>query len=151
MSGEAIVVELVSIVANNGNYLLNIGPKADGTIPEAQRRNLLDAGEWIKSHGDGIFGTQYWRVTQHSGQFRYATKPNAFFIHHIGQPGQVVTVTDPVPWMEGDVVTIVGGSMDGTTLNASKNQDGNFVINLSDELIGSDKYVWTFKITYATA
>jgi alpha-L-fucosidase len=151
MTGEDIVIDLVSIVANNGNYLLNIGPKKDGSIHEAQRRNLLDAGEWVNTHGDGIFGTHYWSLSQHSGPFRFLTKPDAFFIHHVGQPGQVVTVSEPVPWMEGDAVTILGGTMDGTTLDASKNEDGNFIINLSDDLIGSDKYVWTFKITYATA
>jgi alpha-L-fucosidase len=90
-------------------------------------------------------------VAQHPGQFRYATKPDEFFIHHLGQPGQVVIVTDPVPSMLGDVVTIIGGSRDGTILDAPKNRVGNFVINLRDDLIGSDKYVWTFKVNYATA
>lgn len=151
MDGEEIVIELVSIVANNGNYLLNIGPKKDGSIHEQQRRSLTDAGEWIRSHEDAIFGTNYWSTIQHSGSFRYVQKPEAFFIHHIGQPGSQVTVSDPVPWLDGDKVTVVGGSQDGAVIEASKNSDGNLVLNLTDDMVNGDKYVWTFKITYATA
>lgn len=150
MTGEDIVVDLISIVANNGNYLLNMGPKADGTIPNPQRRSLLDAGEWIKGHGEGIFGTSYWNTTQHSGSFRYTTKPDAFYIHHVGQPGGQVVVGDMVPWLAGDEVTVVGGSQDGAKLEASKNSDGELVINPNDDVVNGDKYVWTFKITYAT-
>lgn len=150
MTGEEIVVDIVDIVANNGNYLLNIGPRQDGSIPEAQRRNLLDAGEWIHAHEDAIFGTRYWSVARHSGQFRFMTKPDAFFIHHVGEPAAQLTVGEPVPWMKGDVVTIVGGTQDGAVVDASRNEDGDFVMNLSEDAIKGDKYVWTFKITYAT-
>lgn len=48
---------LVSTVANNGNLLLNIGPKADGTIPAEQVRRLEILGEWLSVNGVGIFGT----------------------------------------------------------------------------------------------
>lgn len=150
MSGEEIVIELVSIVANNGNYLLNIGPKKDGSIHEPQRRSLTDAGEWIRSHEDAIFGTHYWSTIQHSGSFRYVQKPEAFFIHHIGQPGSQVTISDPVPWVAGDVVTVVGGSQDGAVIDTSKNDDGDFVLNLTEDMVNGDKYVWTFKIAYST-
>ena len=45
LTGEEIVQDLVNNVVNNGNYLLNIGPKNDSSIAEQQRINLLDAGE----------------------------------------------------------------------------------------------------------
>lgn len=72
------------------------------------------------------------------------------FIHHVGQPGRQLKVEQPVPWVEGDVVTVVGGSRDGDVLNVSKDSDGNFLINLNEEQINGDRYVWTFKVTYAT-
>ena len=49
---------LVGTVANNGNLLLNIGPKADGTIPEEQVKRLKILGVWLKVNHDGIYGTR---------------------------------------------------------------------------------------------
>lgn len=49
---------LVGTVANNGNLLLNIGPKADGTIPEEQVKRLLELGRWLEVNGEGIYGTR---------------------------------------------------------------------------------------------
>ena len=48
---------LVETVSNNGNLLINIGPKADGTIPEEQVNRLKDMGKWLKVNGEGIYGT----------------------------------------------------------------------------------------------
>lgn len=149
LTGEEIVKDLVNNIVNNGNYLLNIGPKHDGSIPEQQRLNLADAGEWIKSHGEGIFGTRYWPTTQVSGSLRFAVKPNAFYIHHVGNPSTKLTIEEPVPWLEGDVVTAVGGAADGTVLEVAR-EDGKLVIQLPEEVIEGDKYIWTFKVEYAS-
>ena len=58
-SPDALVDELVDIVSKNGNLLLNIGPKPDGTIPEEQRRILLEIGDWLSVNG---YGAKPWRV-----------------------------------------------------------------------------------------
>jgi alpha-L-fucosidase len=50
LSGAGIVALLTEVVAKGGHLLLDIGPAADGTIPDLQRRPLLEAGEWIRSH-----------------------------------------------------------------------------------------------------
>ncbi|KAI1046867.1 hypothetical protein LB505_009725 [Fusarium chuoi] len=147
LSGEEIVKTLVDNVVNNGNLLLNMGPKPDGTIPKQQQLNLLDAGEWIKSHGEGIFGTRYWPTAQTSGSLRFATKPDAFYIHHVGQPSSPLVIKEPVPWVEGDKVTAVGGSADGTALEVART-DGSLVIQLPDKVVQGDKYIWTIKIAY---
>ncbi len=55
---EDLVKLLVQTVANNGNLLLNIGPKPDGTIPEEQVRRLRILGAWLKTNQDGIYGTR---------------------------------------------------------------------------------------------
>lgn len=59
---ELVVHELVDIVSKNGNLLLNIGPRADGTIPEEVQDILLNVGAWLKVNGDGIYGTRPWKV-----------------------------------------------------------------------------------------
>ena len=42
--------------------LLNIGPKADGTIPEEDARILRHIGRWLRENGEGIYDTTHWKV-----------------------------------------------------------------------------------------
>ncbi len=62
-TADEIIDVLIDIVSKNGNLLLNIGPKADGTIPEEQKQVLLEIGEWLEVNGEGIYGSRPWRVS----------------------------------------------------------------------------------------
>lgn len=55
-----IVGDLVDIVSKNGVLLLNVGPRADGTITDEDRHVLLEIGKWLKVNGEGIYGTRPW-------------------------------------------------------------------------------------------
>lgn len=57
-----IICDLVDIVSKNGRLLLNIGPKADGTIPKKDRNILLEIGKWLKINGEAIYGAKPWRM-----------------------------------------------------------------------------------------
>jgi alpha-L-fucosidase len=60
LSGPGLVTLLVDIVSKNGNLLLNIGPKADGSIPARQLKPLMELGEWLGTYGEAIFATRPW-------------------------------------------------------------------------------------------
>lgn len=58
---EDILCDLVDIVSKNGCLLLNIGPRADGSIPEEDEAILRAIGKWIEINGEAIYGTRVWR------------------------------------------------------------------------------------------
>lgn len=60
--GNEFIGALIDIVSKNGNLLLNIGPKADGTIPDECRQALLTIGNWLNTYGDAIYSTRPWIV-----------------------------------------------------------------------------------------
>ena len=57
-----VLHSLIDIVSKNGVLLLNVSPKADGTIPEDQREVLRTMGRWLDRHGEAIYGTRAWYV-----------------------------------------------------------------------------------------
>ncbi len=100
---------LIDIVSKNGVLLLNISPKADGTIPEDQRNVLLKMGEWLKTNGEAIYETRPWytfgegptkepeghfsnhkaflKVKYSAKDVRYTTHENVVYATILGWPG----------------------------------------------------------------
>ena len=100
MSPAALVRELVNTVADNGNLLINVGPKADGTIPELQRRSLLGMGEWLKRNGEAIYDTSVSRreiLRQNGLQAAFTRKGDTLYaIVDAAHPGELL-----IPGLEG--------------------------------------------------
>ncbi len=61
-SGLDIVRELIDIVSKNGNLLLNVGPKADGTICDEEKKALLEIGKWLDKNGEMIYGSTPYKI-----------------------------------------------------------------------------------------
>ena len=104
-SPQSIVWQLVDIVSKNGNLLLNIGPKSDGTIPEEAQTILRQIGAWLSVNGEANFGTRPWTTygegptTVVAGSFhddasgaftpqdiRFTTKNGALYAIALGWP-----------------------------------------------------------------
>lgn len=73
---------LCDVVSKNGNLLLNIGPRADGTIPEGMQKRLLAIGKWLETNGEAIYGTRPWvsKSQQSKPDLRFTTKNDTLYI-----------------------------------------------------------------------
>jgi len=59
-SAKAVLHSLFDRISKNGNLLLNISPKADGSIPQKQKDILLAMGNWLKNYGEAVYSTRAW-------------------------------------------------------------------------------------------
>src|SRR5205814_2215171 len=64
-----IAFKLVDIVSKGGNYLLNVGPTAEGVIPQPSQDILRTVGRWLKVNGDAVYGAGASPFGQEFGEY----------------------------------------------------------------------------------
>lgn len=110
-SVTSIVHDLVDIVSKNGNLLLNIGPKADGTIPAGAAVCLRGLGKWLAVNGESVHDTRCWKTfgegptgvpdafdersqaVYTAEDIRFTTKGNVLYATILGWPGRQVRIS----------------------------------------------------------
>jgi alpha-L-fucosidase len=55
---EVLIRNLIDIASKGGNYLLNIGPKGDGSVPQESVQSLQAIGDWMTGNSESIYGTE---------------------------------------------------------------------------------------------
>jgi alpha-L-fucosidase len=164
---EFVVQQLADVVSKNGNLLLNIGPRSDGTIPDPVQQVLLNVGNWLKVNGDAIYGTRPWTdfgegptevqagsfhdtdTTPYTAQdFRFTTKDGALYAIQMACPSSGDTVIHSLHsgiagLREVSSVSLLGFS---SALSFSQEADG---LHIQVPNGASCKYAFAYKIDFA--
>jgi len=85
------ILNLVTCARDGGNYLLNIGPRGDGSVPEESVRILETVGHWLERNGQAIYGAERCRVNR-SNYANFSRKGNTLFMHVSYWPGETVVL-----------------------------------------------------------
>ena len=85
-SPQELVRNLIDIASKGGNYLLNVGPTAEGLIPAASVERLAAMGKWMKVNGESIYGTSASPFTKQLEFGRATSKPGRVYLHVFDWP-----------------------------------------------------------------
>jgi alpha-L-fucosidase len=114
---------LVTAAAGEGNFLLNVGPKADGTVRKEERERLSVIGRWMKVNGEAIYGSQ--RCALSAGPVGHWTrKGTTGYLVVQRWPGREVTV--PMLKTPAESAELLGAD---ATLKLSMRANGRMVIS----------------------
>ncbi|MDF7806427.1 alpha-L-fucosidase [Pontiellaceae bacterium B12219] len=141
---EGVIHEMIEVISRNGNFLINIGPKADGTIPEPQVERLHAMGDWLKINGDAIYGSRYWNVCdQMNEHLAFTTKDKNLYAIKMEKPMAPFTIEASKGWKKEQVksVRLLGSE---ENVKWAMTPQGLEITPPRD--LGTSEYAWTFEI-----
>lgn len=144
MSTGSLIKLLVDVVSKNGNLLLDIGPMADGTIPEIQVRRLRGIGDWLKVNNEAIYGASPWvtaeETTLEGINVRFTRKESNLYVMLLEKPEEKITLK-LLQVQRGATIKVLGSDKKLKW----EQKENNLIIELPSELPGAQ--VYTLKIT----
>jgi alpha-L-fucosidase len=141
ISGRDLIYLLVDIVSKNGNLLLDIGPEADGTVPDVQMKPLLALGVWLHMNGEAIYGTRPWKravgKTSEGSEVRFTQHGSNVFATVLARPKEKTVVVKDLSLGPGGNVVLLGVAEPLTW----RQKTHNLEIDLPPSIPEQDAYV----------
>ncbi|GAB4427013.1 MAG: hypothetical protein OHK0039_45160 [Bacteroidia bacterium] len=108
-SAETLIHNLTDIAAKGGNYLLNIGPMANGQIPPATVERLQEMGRWMAVNSEAIYGSKLWDKYHEGEDIRLVgtATPDELYIVALRWPGSSLVLRSVEP-VAGSEITLLG-------------------------------------------
>ena len=85
-SSEQLIRNLIDIASKGGNYLLNVGPTAEGLIPPQSVQRLAEMGNWMRKNGASVYGTTASPFATQLSFGRATSKPGRVYLHVFDWP-----------------------------------------------------------------
>ena len=142
-----MIHELIEVVSRNGNFLINIGPKSDGTIIPQQVKRLQAMGRWLKIDGPAIYGSRYWKVyEQANGHLAFTTNGNTLYAIAMKRPTSSITIDATAGWTADEVTSV---RLLGCQWEVAWSVTAAGLQITPPENLGSSKHAWSFEIETA--
>jgi alpha-L-fucosidase len=109
---DKLVWLLVDIVSKNGNLLLNIGPRPDGSISDIQMDRLDKLGAWLDVNGEGIFDSRPWVKASSSSDVRFTRKGSSVYAYVQPKAGAEAISISGVRAVSGTQIRVLGAPAD---------------------------------------
>lgn len=138
LSSKELVHMLIDLVSRGSNFLLNIGPTADGRIPVIMQQKLLDIGEWLSINGDGIYGTVRYAKSSNEN-IRYTRKGDSIYAFIMKFPFGSFTL-DEVDFDPSYNAEFLGNSICPEISNDNGKLKLTFPVVDPDSVIGNHAY-----------
>jgi len=129
------LLSLINVVSRGGNYLLNIGPKGDGTVVPFEKEVLLTIGKWLNKNGEAIYGTDASPFTQIYNWGEITCKKNKLYLILTGKATEKIVLSG----ISGNVlaVNILG---DNKLKIKATPKNGDLIVTLPTALFKKDEF-----------